>query len=75
MNERIENLMIQAGLACDGVDSFDSEALNNFVKSLVKNIIEEVEKTPNHHCHTTWDVGFSDGTKQAVMKHLRKVFE
>lgn len=74
MNARIEELMIQSGLACDGVDSFDREALNLFVKNFFKDISEQIDKTPNHHCYTTWDVGMSDGTKIAIQKHLKGVY-
>ena len=74
MNTRIEELMIQSGLACDGVDSFDKEALNLFVKNLFKDISEQIDKTPNHHCYTTWDVGMSESTKFAIQKHLKAVY-
>jgi hypothetical protein len=74
MNTKIEQLMIESGLACDGVDSFDAEALNNFVAELLESVFKEIESTPNHHCFTTWDVGFSEGTKQVVIRHLKGIF-
>jgi hypothetical protein len=66
--------MIQAGLACDGVDSFDAEALNKFTKDLFQDILKEIWKTPNHHCYTTFDVDLAEGTKQAIERHLKKVY-
>lgn len=71
---RIDDLMIQAGLVCDGVDSFDAAALDKFVKDLLKDIYAEIWKTPNHHCRTTFDVSMADGTKQAIEKHLKGIF-
>lgn len=76
MNETIDRLAYTHGMYCDGTpDSWDSQAIENFGKAIVKECIDTMHKFDRGDMmKTTFDKSLIEGTLYRAEKAIKDKF-
>jgi hypothetical protein len=76
MNEVIDKLAYTHGMYCDGTpDSWDSEAIENFAKAIIKECISTMHSIDRSELtKTTFDKSLVEGTLERAEKLIKKKF-
>jgi hypothetical protein len=69
MNERIKELMLEAGYAAPEL----AERANKLVELIIRDVIQEVEEANiKHCCGTTYDLGVANCAQDKIAEHIKK---
>ena len=78
MNDKIDNLLYQAGITAQGcwdkMDEYDREAILRFGKLVIAECIVAVEQTDTRHAYTTFDKDLVDTTVDKCVKSIKERF-